>query len=248
MVAVAACWPAGREVVVVEADPFGGEVAGWAQAAPPGGVWSLLPAARSVAPGTPADLSPHVCRVGPVQVVVGWSDPRGAWANDGLWAGVAQLLGDTRCDVLVDVGRLVPSGAGGMGALLGAADVTVVMVSATLGDIARLRMLRPLLDETVAGELVVWLGPREDRRWGAAEITTALQLPVAEVVPFDAPGAAGVLGDGWPKRRGRLGRWAQEAAGRLVALDAPAEDVASSEGGAHVEEPAEEADMVVEGR
>ena len=113
--ALAAAWPAGRKVLLVEADPFGGDLAARHGSTITGGLPSLFAAARrSLAPDAVWDHVDHL--PGGLPVLFGLSGVQGAIANEKAWPVVAAALGGLDADVVVDAGRLLPNFAGGAGA------------------------------------------------------------------------------------------------------------------------------------
>ena len=119
--AIAARWPAGRKVLLVEADPFGGDLAPRYGATVTGGLASLLAAARREL--TPEAVWDHVHELpGGLAVLFGLAGVRQAAANENVWPAIATALAELDADVVVDAGRLLPQFAGGVGAILGQAD------------------------------------------------------------------------------------------------------------------------------
>ena len=124
--ALAASWPEGRQVLLVEADPFGGDLAPRYAMAPTGGLSSLFAAARRTL--APEDVWDHVDHLpGGLPVLFGLGGMHQAVANEKAWPVVADALGALDADVVVDVGRLLPNLGGGVREVLARADALVVL-------------------------------------------------------------------------------------------------------------------------
>jgi len=155
---VAATWPTDRRVVVVEADPAGGDLAARFSLSAARGWPTFLTAARRTAAGAgtgpSARVEPHLQSLpGGLQVLVGArasvSDPP-EWSASAVVAGCADA-GAGGMDVLVDLGRLhLP--APGPGSWLDLADLVAVTVSGDAASVLRLQEVRD--------QLVAWCGPR----------------------------------------------------------------------------------------
>ncbi len=101
--AMAASWPTGRQVLLVEADPFGGDLAPRYGKAATGGLASLFAAARRSL--RPEDVWDHVDHLpGGLPVLFGLTGMHQAVANEKAWPVVVGALGDQDGDVVVDVG------------------------------------------------------------------------------------------------------------------------------------------------
>lgn len=204
----AVAWGYRREATVVEADPAGGDVAGW-WAWPDAGLSDL--AAVAVRHGRIGAEQVAACarvtRFG-ASVVAAPLQPRGAARSV---AEVVEVLpkAATDLDLVVDVGRVDPTAV--TGRLLADADRVVLLVPPVLGELTRLRVLLPELSRMCGERLTVVLSraTQGGPPWFAArEVFATLGCPIAGVVPFD-PRTAEVVA-GWPGRlpsRGRLGRW-----------------------------------------
>lgn len=114
--ALAATWPADRELVVVELDPAGGDLAVRLDLAPEPGLVSLAAAGRRELTGQTllahtqtlpdvdgGEAAPRRVLVGPVS-----ADQAGA-SLSALRGSLARALGEVEADVLVDCGRLDPA-------------------------------------------------------------------------------------------------------------------------------------------
>ncbi len=148
--ALAASWPAGRRVLLVEADPFGGDLAPRYGVAPTGGLSSLFAAARRTL--QPSDVWDHVDHLpGGLPVLFGLGGMHQAVANEKAWPIVADVLGALDADVVIDVGRLLPNLAGGVREVLARADALVVLCPSTLEAIVHLREALPSLTAELRG-------------------------------------------------------------------------------------------------
>ena len=106
--AIASAWPQGRRVLLVEADPFGGDLAAWFGVAPTTGLWSLLAAGRR---GLEPDAVWEHATTLPtgLPVLYGLASADQAVANEAAWPAVAEALAALDADVIIDAGRLLPT-------------------------------------------------------------------------------------------------------------------------------------------
>ena len=140
--ALAASWPPGRRVLLVEADPFGGDLAPRYGSTITNGLASLFAAARRSL--TPDAIWDHVDHLpGGLPVLFGHSNVQGAVANEKAWPVIAEALGALDADVVVDAGRLLPHFSGGIGDVLAHSDALVVLCDPTLEGIVHLRAALP---------------------------------------------------------------------------------------------------------
>ena len=211
--AIAAQWP--RPVVVVDADPSGGDIAaGLGQGVWPAGRHLLELVARCRTQPLQAALRALVARPGehaPL-VLAGLGSPAQAaavpWAT--LGRGLARL--DT-VDVVCDLGRYLHSG--GNRDLAEACDRILVLTRSTLPAV---RATLRLLDLLQAGRLgartgLLVVAPGEP--YPADEVATACETPLVGVLPDD-PRAAAVWSDGASAGRS-LSRSPLQRAARHVA-------------------------------
>jgi hypothetical protein len=136
----------------------------------------------------------------------GFTRPGSAMHFGGVWEDLADALdrlGEADIDVILDCGRLGPSGL--PAALLERSAVTAVVVTSTLRSIMSARVhlptLRdhPQLSTTERGHLgLIVVG--EGRPYQRSEIARALELPVITSIAHDAKTAAH-LSDGSPRHR-----------------------------------------------
>ncbi len=210
--ALAGVWPG--PVLLAECDPAGGDInAGLLRGAQPAG--ALLDLALATRRGlTPAQFWDHTVTLsedGTVRLLSGLADPAQHPALTSAWpllirmlhaldlpapTGSAEAVVDRGWDVLADCGRLAPATPMG---LLGAADLILLVLRPRLAHIAhtrsRLSALRSQIADHADGPLpelkllLVGTSP-----YPAAEVATAMDLPVAGVLADDPPVAAVLAG------------------------------------------------------
>lgn len=221
--ALARSWP--RPVLVVDADPAGGDLA----AALPGqvetgrGILSWSAAARSVdAAALAADVPGHVVDVGPAVGADVWLMPgcanaaQGATLTPAVWTRLAEALAQVGerlgRDVLVDSGRLTDGR--GCFPVAATADLVLVVTRCTLRSAHAAREATARLREESGSlanvrALAITHGP-----YPAGEIAAALGLRLGGTLPYD-PSAAAAFSDG-VRTRGR-GRTTLSAAAAQLA-------------------------------
>jgi hypothetical protein len=222
--ALAASWPEGRQVLLVEADPFGGDLAPRYGVAPTGGLSSLFAAARRIL--QPGDVWDHVDHLpGGLPVLFGLGGMHQAVANEKAWPVVADVLSALDADVVIDVGRLLPNLGGGVREVLARADALMVLCPSALEAIVHLRGALPSLIAELRGRglFVVPTGPPQ---FSSADIGRTLGVEVLLPIPDD-PEAAGALANRRSVKRlerTRLLRWAADTLGALgIEAEAPIE-------------------------
>ena len=217
----AAAWP--RPVLVLEADPAGGDLVCWCRLRSEPNLLTLAAVARSrVEPADTWANAQPLAGASSVRAVVAPVDPRQADAALAalIRAGLPSALGglpDT--DVLVDVGRLGPHSPA-LGLLL-EADVAVLVCRPRLNEIDHLHTRAAWLKAEGVSDLrlvVVGHGP-----WSAAEAARAAGIPkVGAVLPDDPRGAAILAGeDRGGRSLGRSALW-RSAATLVEGLAPPA--------------------------
>ncbi len=213
--ALAASWPEGRQVLLVEADPFGGDLAPRYAMAPTGGLSSLFAAARRTL--VPEDVWAHIDRLpGGLPVLFGLAGMHQATANEKAWPVVADALGALDADVVVDVGRLLPNLGGGVREVLARADALAILCQSTLEAIVHLREALPGLAAELRGRRLAII-PTGTAQFSSADIARTLQVEVLQPLPDDPAGAEALANRRATKRleRTRLLRWAAETIGAL---------------------------------
>jgi hypothetical protein len=210
--ALGLAWP--RDVLLVDADPAGGDLAAGLLAGRIGNQRGLLTWAAAtrgdVSPVQAADLlAEHAVAVperpglwllaGVADAVAGRSLTAQTWGRLGVALERCSAVSDR--DVVVDAGRLAGSTAGSAG-LFHAADRVLVAVRSSVRSVhaagqAVTRLSEVLGDLRAVSALVIGDGP-----YSAGEIATALGVPAIGGLPRDDR-AAGVLIDGaampWPR-------------------------------------------------
>ena len=215
--ALAESWPSGRRVLLVEVDPFGGDLAAWFGVAPSVGLWSLLAAGRR-------GIDPHAvwehATTSPtgLPVLYGLATADQAVANEAAWPAVAGALAALEGDVIIDAGRLLPHFAGGIGPLLSVADVLLTLCPPTLAGIVHLKAALPSLIATSTTRRTLVL-PTAQKGFSSAEIATTLKINVAPRIPHDLRGAAalGASTIGSARTKSPLFKWARRTSAELVA-------------------------------
>jgi hypothetical protein len=215
--ALAASWPPDRRVILVEADPFGGDLAAWFGMAPSAGLWSLLAAGRRGLDSR-AVWEHATTLLSGLPVLYGLASADQAVANEGAWPAVAQAFADFDADVVIDAGRLLPHFAGGIGPLLSVAQVLMVLFPPTLPGIVHLKTaLSSLTSSTSAPTLMVL--PTAQKGFSSEEIAATLKINVALPLPHDPRGAVALSTNvmGTPRSKTGLAKWARTTAIELVA-------------------------------
>jgi hypothetical protein len=221
--AIASAWRQDRRVLLVEADPFGGDLAAWFGVAPTSGLWSLLAAGRR---GIESDAVWEHATTLPtgLPVLYGLASADQAVANEAAWPAVAEALAALDADVIIDAGRLLPHFAGGIRPLLSLAEVLVVLCPPTLAGIVHLKTSLPsLVAGSPSARLIVQ--PTAEKGFSSDEISSTLTINVAPPVPHDPKGAAALSRNaiGWANSKTTLAKWARTNAAELAAsLSLPA--------------------------
>lgn len=187
--ALAAAWPQGRRVVMVEADAAGGELVChhrlWAEP-------NLVTLAADSRSGVSVDAlwaSAQVLGELGVRVVAAPPDPRQASAAVAALgrAGIPALNGGhSALDVVVDLGRLDPLGPGA--GIAAAAEFSFALARPSLVEAAHVRERATVLGREV-GLVAVGSGS-----WSPAELAEATGTSLVAAVPADARGAEAVMG------------------------------------------------------
>jgi MinD-like ATPase involved in chromosome partitioning or flagellar assembly len=222
-VALAATWPAGRRVLVVELDPAGGSLAaasGWA--AEPSLV-TLAAAARR--DSDPEAIWEHCHQLpGGAAVLAAPASASQVRSSVGMLGALLGRLGELDADVLVDTGRIDPATA--LPGVVDGAGRVVLTARPRLADLQSLATFvetRADLDSTLRVPLALVLvgdGPYPD-----AEITEALGVEVLGRIPWDPQAAELLTAAAVSDRRLRLSplvRTARSLAENLAADTAPA--------------------------
>jgi MinD-like ATPase involved in chromosome partitioning or flagellar assembly len=189
-VALAATWPAGRRVLVVELDPAGGSLAaasGWA--AEPSLVTLAAAARRN---SDPEAIWEHCHQLpGGAAVLAAPAAASQVRSSAGMLCGLLGRLGELDADVLVDAGRIDPATA--LPGVVAGARRIVLTARPRLADLQSLATFvetRVDLDTTLRAPLALVLVG--DGGYPDAEITEALGVDVLGRIPWD-PQAAELL-------------------------------------------------------
>ena len=216
---LAAVWPGKADVVMVEADPFGGVLAARAGLADTPGLVSLAAEARS---GLKTEVVWRHAQAlsGGLPVVVGPPSTEEATAVLRDFAAVlADWAASTEVVVVADCGRVGTIAVPQLSVL--AASEELLVVCRPTADQLRpaAARLRALENVGVSGRLLL-VG---DTPYGPGEIESALEVPVAGVVAFDPAAASALTGDGGSTsvRRSRLVRSAATLADQLDVWSSP---------------------------
>lgn len=229
-VALAACWPAARRVVV-EADGSGGDLAARFGLHPSPGLVSLAADVRSAGRPDATVVGRHTHPIGDGLFVV--PAPPGAAEATGalsamLPAGLTALRTaavDPEALIVLDCGRLDPGAVAAP--LADGADVLLVLSGARADDLAHLPSRLRSLGRGVRQRRLLLVG----EGYPTAEVERELGAPVAARVPHDARAAAAMRGLGTHRHRAsQLTRAAARCAHSLIthAPRTPTEAAASA--------------------
>lgn len=230
--ALASIWPVHRRVVLVEADPAGGDIAARFGLSPDPGLASLATGLRHERSRTATEtLSQHAQQLpGGLRVLVepvARTEARSALeiVADSL-PGLAEADG---VDLIVDCGRLetgghvsptIDSGPGPVGPaaarLLMHADLILLLTIGELADLSHVHAVLPLLQ---TGHADLGILVRSPQVWANDEMERELDVQVVGALPFDAVSADVLAGRQHSRRASRLPlfRAATAAAHRIVA-------------------------------
>jgi hypothetical protein len=223
--ALALTWP--QPVILAECDPAGGDIlaglfAGHLPA--PRGLLGLAFEAGRGSAAISAEPGGHLAPLdgsGSRMFLAGLSDPRQAPGLAPAWPAIARTLASQACDVIADCGRL-DAGDGQPTSVLAAADIVVMVIRASLRQIAAARPRIELLHQLRTGRVGLLLVG--DKVHGAGEIARTLGVPVLASLPSDARTAA-VLSDGVGRRSSLTDRSlmrAARSAGQAIVKAGPA--------------------------
>lgn len=224
---LAASWP--RPVILLEADPAGGDLAYRCRAASGGPVFAtpnLVTLAAAVRGGVPSRrvLAEHAQVLGcGVHLVQGVTAPAQVRGLGRLWTALAEASTASDVDVIADLGRL--DRAGGPLPLAEAADCVLPVAATSLESVMRLReQLRELVGalnvHRVASVVPMIVGVDTHAERDCAQLdellaTAGLPVQPSGHLPYD-PKALARLEAGEPAS-GRLGRALLIRAARKVA-------------------------------
>lgn len=217
LVALAAGWPQEREILVVEADPAGGDIAPRFDLSTDPGLVTLAAAGRRQL--SPDTLWNHVQtlpgkRAAQVLVAPASAEQTQA-ALSAVRGRLAEVLGRLQDrDVLVDCGRLDPGSPAFE--LMGAADLAVLVVRPVLSQVHHLHARVTSLPSTTPTCLVT-IG---DSPYSPLDVAGTVRMQLAGSLAHDGRAAAVLAGEGGGGRdlaRSRLLRSATGLAEGLLA-------------------------------
>jgi hypothetical protein len=229
VLALACVWP--RPVLVIDADPAGGDLATLLGSADGSASWGLLDAAlqarrSETGAGVLWSRAAPLTADGQVRLLGGGSESSSVVVVSEHWLEIVRELrmlatdtGDP-VDVLIDAGRLQQAAPWWM---LASADVLLPMLNPTVAHVAAARRWLPELRDRVAVSTdrlpalgIVCIG---DRPHPPGEVADALRVPVVGVVADDPATAQGWTSGGERRwARSRLLRSAANLIPELIAL------------------------------
>ena len=219
LLALAAVWPEERALLIVDADPDGGDLAARTGLGVEPGMASLAAAGRRSLEH--ADIERHTQALpGGIPALVGNPDPEQASRElDLVGQRLAEVFPAESPDVLVDCGRLRASSPALP--LASRAYATLVVCRPRVDELQHVRaQLGRLADQGVRAAVLL-VG---EKPYSANEVETALGCEVVGVVADDAVTAAALAGRGGRPSavaRSLLMRSARSLAERLVATAVP---------------------------
>lgn len=192
--ALAHVWPADRRVLVVEADPAGGDLAARFGLVPDPGLATLAASGRRAL--SPQLIAEHVQEVAGLAVLL--APPVSAPARTALEVAgpsLSRVLGQLDADVFVDCGRLDP----GSPALpiATAADLLLLVCRPIVAELPRVAARAAELTAEGCTPALVLVGhssPSRRDRYPTDEVAEALGLPVLGTLADDHQGAALLTG------------------------------------------------------
>lgn len=204
--ALAAALDADGGAIVVEADAAGGDIAALLGRPATPGLVTLAAAGRN---GGAVDVDAHLLPL-PAggRVLLAPSEPSRVGASlAAIGPRVVELLGGVAAHVIVDHGR---------GLEPGRQDVAVIVCHPTVAGVEQARVRADLLDGFGANVAIAisTVGP-----YRADEVASVLGRPVVAAIPWDARGAAALVGTRRVITRSPLLRAATSLGDELRALD-----------------------------
>ena len=197
-IALALAWPS--PVIVAECDPSGGDVlAGLLTGHVPAGQGLMEHAidAGSEGPGAARALAAKLIPLDADRtktLLAGLTDPRQAMGLASAWPAVTGSLTAQHADVIADCGRL-DAGSSQPLAVLAAARTIAVVLRPTLRQVWSAQPRVDILAQVVGPSSQLALIVTGPGTHSAREVSRALGVPVAAVLPDDARSAA-LLSDG----------------------------------------------------
>lgn len=219
VLALAAVWPEERPLLIVDADPDGGDLAARTGLGVEPGMASLAAAGRRSLDH--ADIERHTQTLpGGIPVLVGNPDPEQASRElDLVSQRLAEVLPHESPDVFVDCGRL--RGSSPATPLARRACATLIVCRPRVDELQHVRAQLGRLADQGMRAAVLLVG---ERPYSADEVETALGCEVVGAIADDAATAAALAGRGGRTSvvaRSLLMRSARSLAERLVASAVP---------------------------
>ena len=225
--ALAGVWP--RAVVLLEADPTGGDLAYRCSSALGGsvsankGVVTLAATVRGGVPATDAVLTHSQLLTGGVRLVQGVRSSGQARGLAGLWPRLAEACAASEVDVILDLGRLDPTSQ--TLPLAWAADTVLLVAAASLESVMHLQeslpeLLSALNQRGAVPVRAVLVGPDPSAEQDCADLDDLFSQTARALLPTVAlahdPRALARL-EGGEDPAGRLGRSLLLRRARLIA-------------------------------
>ncbi len=214
--ALAAAWSSEADVVLVEADPAGGDLAARLGLALDPGVVSLAAAGRHQ--GAVLDIGAHTqpMPAGGAVLVGPIAPEQAAAAVGGLGVRVPEAVASSGAHTVIDCGRWYPGSSAC--AAWQAADLILIVAQPTVEGIEHIRARKAALTGSAPGPVAVLLVG--DRPYRPAEVEEALALPVIGEIAADPRGVAATLGGAQAvaARRSSLVRSARTVLDRIEAF------------------------------
>jgi len=195
---VGASWPEGRQVMVVESDPCGGDLTARFHLSSRDG-WASFTAAARRSGGT-VPVGPHLQQLpGGLDVLVSSRGDR-TDAPPSLSTFLPSLVADPEgpWDLLVDLGRLLPGDEESL-LWMRRSDVVVLCLRGDAASVVQVRDRAASLLESLQGNLVLAVVDRGG--YSGPDIAQFTKIPVVGMVPFDPASAAVVAGEEHRARR-----------------------------------------------
>jgi MinD-like ATPase involved in chromosome partitioning or flagellar assembly len=214
--ALGAAWPVEREVVVLECDPAGGDLAARFGLSTRSGMTSLVLQARQDREQT--DYRLHVQTLpGGLNVLVGPTGTDSALTLDHELARSSAGFISTETDVVIDCGRLVPN-ATGQARMISQAQRVILILRSDVPGMAHARWATERIRElTGFRPSVVTVGTNG---YSASEVSQVIDVDILGTLPWDPRGAqmaSGGPGTSKEFKRSPLIAFSRTILGRLLA-------------------------------
>jgi MinD-like ATPase involved in chromosome partitioning or flagellar assembly len=199
-----AVWPSDRRVLLVEADPSGGDLASRFSLRQRQGLTSLALVHRRE-PDSKARIEDHLQRLpGGLEVLLGPASQDSAHALDRELEALVPLLGSYDGDVVVDCGRVL-SGTRAQSAIIECAELILLMTSRDVPGALHARALsKKLSKELTAFQERTFIVATGKKKADPTELAEAVGLPLIGVLPWDEVAAS--VASGVPSSPRRFAR------------------------------------------